>query len=117
MCLRPLDRATPEIYALKRVISLFQQDREVAMYCDLHGHSKMFNCFIYGCDPSTEEANGRLRINYGVRLFPYRLSQVRSRTRTRTLPTPSVAKREDLTIRSASNRWSPTSPSVTARSR
>jgi hypothetical protein len=96
-------RATPEIYALKRMLSLFQQDREVIMYCDLHGHSKMFNCFIYGCDPTSSDDSAKVRlprrycrllqsqsdhsvraklvlgrqgrINYGVRLLPYRLSQ------------------------------------------
>lgn len=40
----------PTVAALKNFIQSIQQQRHVLMYLDLHGHSKMKNCFLYGCD-------------------------------------------------------------------
>lgn len=40
----------PTVSALKAFIKSTQQHRQVLMYLDLHGHSKMKNCFLYGCD-------------------------------------------------------------------
>ena len=36
---------------LSRLISFrLQEEREILMYCDLHGHSRKKNIFIYGCE-------------------------------------------------------------------
>jgi hypothetical protein len=42
----------------------------VVLFCDLHGHSRKHNVFIYGCD-SMDDQLTRLR----SRIFPYMLSK------------------------------------------
>ena len=55
------------MFYTKRLISEFQREREVLMFCDLHGHSKKLNSFIYGCNTA---ANGGFLTWTKVRLFP-----------------------------------------------
>jgi hypothetical protein len=43
--------AHPEIYNLRIMIKRFQEDRPVVMFCDLHGHSRKYDTFIYACNP------------------------------------------------------------------
>jgi len=58
-------------------------EREVALYCDLHGHSRHQNIFIYGCNeshrPSTTTAAAAAAADpqrrLHERLFPYMLSR------------------------------------------
>ena len=45
-------------------------ERDVVLFCDLHGHSRKHNVFIYGCD-SMEDQGNRLR----SRIFPIMLSK------------------------------------------
>lgn len=40
----------PTIYALKKLCKKIQEERSLLMYCDLHGHSRKQNVFMYGCD-------------------------------------------------------------------
>eukprot|EP01034_Spumella_vulgaris_P024116 gene24116-30424_t len=40
----------PTIHALKNFIRTTQVTRLILLYLDIHGHSKMKNCFLYGCD-------------------------------------------------------------------
>nr|XP_045366978.1 cytosolic carboxypeptidase 3 isoform X11 [Camelus bactrianus] len=50
---------------------LLMEKREVILYCDLHGHSKKENIFMYGCDSS-----GRCKALYlQQRIFPLMLSK------------------------------------------
>ena len=42
----------------------------MVVYCDLHGHSKKHNVFIYGCDDLADPA---LRLR--ARVFPFMLSK------------------------------------------
>ena len=44
----PKAASSPTILSLKRLISDCRGD--VCLYCDLHGHSRSKNVFIYGCD-------------------------------------------------------------------
>lgn len=46
------------------------EEREVVLYCDLHGHSRKQNVFIYGCDDLCDPAT-RLR----SRVFPRMLAK------------------------------------------
>lgn len=42
----------PEIYYVKeelRYCSL-NQDKDISIFCDLHGHNRKNNCFFYGCN-------------------------------------------------------------------
>lgn len=38
----------PENFAVKRLIRQFKKEREIVLYCDLHGHSRKKNIFMYG---------------------------------------------------------------------
>jgi hypothetical protein len=40
----------PTIVAFKELIRTIQNNRTIALFLDLHGHSKLKNSFIYGCD-------------------------------------------------------------------
>ena len=68
--LEPSRALHPTIFYTKMMLKRFSEDREVVMYCDLHGHSRKKNVFIYGCDSkyrnATQQAGGRLR----ERIFP-----------------------------------------------
>ena len=46
----PSRRLTPSIYALKAMMFRLQEDRDVVLFCDLHGHSRKPNVFCYGCE-------------------------------------------------------------------
>lgn len=45
------------------------RDREIVIYCDLHGHSRLQNVFIYGCNH--RENPSRLLLE---RVFPMMMS-------------------------------------------
>lgn len=58
----------PTIYNTKQLIKQFASERPLALYCDLHGHSKRKNVFMYGnTDPKCPEA---------TRIFPYLMSKI-----------------------------------------
>jgi len=39
----------PAVYNLKELLRTLTDKGEIKVYCDLHGHSKKFNSFIYAC--------------------------------------------------------------------
>jgi cytosolic carboxypeptidase protein 2/3 len=47
----------PTIYHLKQLMQQQRRIREVYMYIDLHGHSRKYNVFMYGCDPNDVNSN------------------------------------------------------------
>lgn len=66
----------PTLYYTKRLIQTMSEEREIALVCDLHGHSTKKHVFMYGCQHDTSE-NPILfsRKNALIRLFPLLLSQ------------------------------------------
>ena len=67
----PSRRLTPSIYALKAMLKRLQEDRDVVLFCDLHGHSRKHNVFCYGCDArlgAGDRAQGERR--YAEMVFP-----------------------------------------------
>ncbi|XP_065831156.1 cytosolic carboxypeptidase 2-like [Oscarella lobularis] len=42
--------AFPTVWHTKQMIRRLIQEREVVLYCDLHGHSRKQHVFIYGCE-------------------------------------------------------------------
>lgn len=46
----PMKGMHPTIYHLKTFMQLQRRVREVPLYIDLHGHSRKYNVFMYGCD-------------------------------------------------------------------
>ena len=65
----PSRRVTPSIYAIKMMIRRLQEDRDVVLFCDLHGHSRKHNVFCYGCaHDSRSETKAANR--YAEMIFP-----------------------------------------------
>jgi hypothetical protein len=64
----PSKNLHPTIFYTKKLILDMQRERGLALYCDLHGHSRKQNVFMYGCDyPERPEA---------CRVFPLILSKL-----------------------------------------
>jgi len=55
----------PPVYYTKQ---LFSKDKDTILYCDLHGHSRRKNLFIYG--------NTNNQIQEEVKLFPFIISKI-----------------------------------------
>ena len=58
----------PTIYYAKQMITNLFAERGVAFFCDLHGHSKKKDVFIYGCNDEEDPAK--------TRIFPLILSKI-----------------------------------------
>merc|ERR1711865_428197 len=43
-------KLNPSIYYTKQMIRKLQETREVFVFCDIHGHSRKKNAFMYGCE-------------------------------------------------------------------
>lgn len=50
----PNEKLHPEIFHTKRVLKQFHKERELLVFCDIHGHSRKKNAFMYGCHQVTE---------------------------------------------------------------
>jgi len=57
----------PTIYNCKKLIKHVHQERGLVMYCDLHGHSRKPNVFMYGCNTKDPAE---------CRIFPLLLSKI-----------------------------------------
>jgi hypothetical protein len=58
----------PIVYQVKRLIAKLHEERQILMFCDLHGHSRKQNVFMYGCD--------NLKKPQASRIFPLMLSKL-----------------------------------------
>ncbi|XP_040116859.1 cytosolic carboxypeptidase 3 [Oryx dammah] len=66
-----LKESFPSVWYTRNMIRRLMEKREVILYCDLHGHSKKENIFMYGCDGSD-----RCKALYlEQRIFPLMLSK------------------------------------------
>jgi hypothetical protein len=59
----------PTVFTTKRLIQSFNEKHKVQMFCDMHGHTKKKNVFMYGC---SEHDNDYLtkRKNLCARMIP-----------------------------------------------
>lgn len=64
----PSEILHPTVYNCKKLILRLAEDRPLALYCDLHGHSRRKNMFIYG-NTLTENPESS-------RIFPFLLSKI-----------------------------------------
>ncbi len=64
----------PPIYYTKQLIAMFHIEREVSLFCDIHGHSRKKNVFMYGCANPSGDFEGA-RVNNLIRIVPLLLSQ------------------------------------------
>ncbi|XP_069048451.1 cytosolic carboxypeptidase 2 isoform X3 [Lepisosteus oculatus] len=60
----------PTLWATKNMIQRLCEERKVLLYCDLHGHSRKHNAFIYGCERTRFPEKQRHE-----RIFPLMLSK------------------------------------------
>ncbi|KAK6191784.1 hypothetical protein SNE40_003379 [Patella caerulea] len=60
----------PTVWHTRSMIRKLLQEREIVVYCDLHGHSRKQNVFIYGCE-NKHQSERRLR----ERIFPCMLGK------------------------------------------
>ncbi|KAM5255760.1 cytosolic carboxypeptidase 3 [Ctenodactylus gundi] len=61
----------PSVWYTRNMVRRLMEKREVILYCDLHGHSKKQNIFMYGCDGSDRSKALYLQ----QRIFPLMLSK------------------------------------------
>ena len=64
----PSRQLQPTVYNTKKLIKKVHIERNCIMYCDLHGHSRKPNIFMYGCD--------RKGAPEETRVFPLILSKI-----------------------------------------
>ncbi|CAI2369038.1 unnamed protein product [Moneuplotes crassus] len=65
----------PTIYYTKLLLKVFLEEREVKLFCDLHGHSRKKNMFTYGCDYYNTFQESKYN-NFHLRIFPSLLSSL-----------------------------------------
>uniref|UniRef100_A0A8C0MMZ6 Peptidase M14 domain-containing protein n=1 Tax=Canis lupus familiaris TaxID=9615 RepID=A0A8C0MMZ6_CANLF len=66
-----LKESFPSVWYTRNMIRRLMEKREVILYCDLHGHSRKKNIFMYGC-----EGSDRCKALYlQQRIFPLMLSK------------------------------------------
>jgi hypothetical protein len=56
----PSKKIHPTIYHTKKLIKELHEERGVMLYCDLHGHSRKQNVFIYGCNNKHKPEESRV---------------------------------------------------------
>ncbi|XP_069484883.1 cytosolic carboxypeptidase 3 [Ambystoma mexicanum] len=59
----------PSVWCTRNMIKRVMEEREVLLYCDLHGHSRKQNVFMYGCGIRGSTESTRLK----ERVFPLML--------------------------------------------
>lgn len=64
----PSEILHPTVYHTKKLIVSMAKERKLALYCDLHGHSRRKNIFMYGNAMADEPE--------GPRIFPFLMSKV-----------------------------------------
>ncbi|XP_071854555.1 uncharacterized protein [Apostichopus japonicus] len=69
----PKKQSFPTIWHTKTMLEEFGQETDVIAYCDLHGHSRKHNVFIYGCDQQGKEMDAATFLCQ--RLFPWLISK------------------------------------------
>jgi murein tripeptide amidase MpaA len=58
----------PTIYHVKKLVHQVHKERGVNLFCDLHGHSRKNNVFMYGCN--------KVEDPQACRLLPFMLSKL-----------------------------------------
>ena len=64
---KPNQQTLPVVHAMKKLCKKFKKERELVLYCDIHGHSRNKDVFMYG--------NNYRHNPEATRLFPYMMSK------------------------------------------
>lgn len=58
----------PTVYHTKKLVRQMQSERGIQLICDMHGHSRKQNIFMYGCESRQDPES--------TRIFPFILSKI-----------------------------------------
>jgi hypothetical protein len=64
----------PTIYFTKKLVAAYHKENQVVLFCDMHGHSRKRNVFMYGCVSGQNEINQHKNNNL-IKVMPYFLAQ------------------------------------------
>ena len=64
----------PTIYFTKKLVAAYHRENQVVLFCDMHGHSRKRNVFMYGCVSGQTEINQHKNNNL-IKVLPYFLAQ------------------------------------------
>ncbi|XP_008109004.1 cytosolic carboxypeptidase 3 isoform X3 [Anolis carolinensis] len=67
-----LKESFPPIWYTRTMIKRMMEERNVLLYCDLHGHSRKENVFMYGCEKKDQQEGGSY---LHQRIFPFIMSK------------------------------------------
>ncbi|XP_064366955.1 cytosolic carboxypeptidase 3 isoform X6 [Dromaius novaehollandiae] len=62
----------PSIWYTRNMIKRVMEERDILLYCDLHGHNRKKNVFVYGCERKQQAKAPNLH----PRVFPLLLSKI-----------------------------------------
>ncbi|XP_025909318.1 cytosolic carboxypeptidase 3 isoform X2 [Nothoprocta perdicaria] len=62
----------PSIWYTRNMIKRVMEERDIILYCDLHGHNRKKNVFVYGCERKQQAKAPTLH----PRVFPLLLSKI-----------------------------------------
>ena len=65
----------PTVYYTKKFMQYFGEEHEIALYCDMHGHSMKKNMFVYANSLNSIQEDGR-NTNILIKLVPKLLAKV-----------------------------------------
>ena len=63
----------PTIYFTKKLVAAYHRENQVVLFCDMHGHSRKRNVFMYGCVSGQTEINQHKNNNL-IKVLPYFLA-------------------------------------------
>ncbi|XP_059505416.1 cytosolic carboxypeptidase 2-like [Stegostoma tigrinum] len=66
-----LKESYPSVFYTRKLIKRLMEERTVFLYCDLHGHSRKQNIFMYGCQSRRRTVSSYAK----QRVFPFMLSK------------------------------------------
>ncbi|XP_048455975.1 cytosolic carboxypeptidase 3-like [Rhincodon typus] len=66
-----LKESYPSVWYTRKLIKRLMEERTVFLYCDLHGHSRKQNIFMYGCQSRRRTVSSYAK----QRVFPFMLSK------------------------------------------
>ncbi|XP_042325501.1 cytosolic carboxypeptidase 3 isoform X2 [Sceloporus undulatus] len=67
-----LKESFPSVWYTRTMIKRMMEERSVLLYCDLHGHSRKENVFMYGCEKRDQQEEGSC---LHQRIFPFIMSK------------------------------------------
>jgi len=74
----PNARISPEIVGMKEMVRKTLECRDIALFVDIHGHSRQKNVFMYGCQnvaPRIFSEKNRFSNQHKEKVFPLLMSR------------------------------------------